>query len=292
MQSKTLYGAKGRAAVGALVPGVVSVVILANLLDGGRLGAFAVLIIAIFGYVVISKAAEVFRPKRIEMDRYGFAYFPALGIPSGKIRWSDVDRFEIKGGSKDRQIVCFHREGDGHGLKKLKLGRDWASTPQDLWGMGLDEAQELLSKQRREALAAGVQSKPLREVETPQRAPVVDDRAKPVVQAKTAELTRSGVVYAETHKAVVPSRTVSLNGERGSSGLFGWVLFAGGMATAGLSLVPFIPLCKQGLCSADIWDFSDYRIWAFATLWTLCLLAVLVGANVIWNPPSSRAPRL
>lgn len=272
MQTETLYGSRGKAVLGAVVPFGVAVVLFVQLMGDSAPGS-GFLVAMAFAAFGIFRAGDLFKPRQLVLDREGFVLHPSFGAQSDKIGWKTVQRFEIKGGSKNKHLVCHYLADDHRTVKTMKLGTDWCLNAAAVWGEDLEKVQGHLTDYHRWAVG---QAEP---VHHPQRSAVVAPKISQ--PAQPAATTRSGVVYAE--KAAPQARRVmpSLNGETKSIKGLGVALLAVGAGVAALSVIPFMKACHQGLCQRGLWDMGDYRIWLFATLWTVCLLAVVAGGMIL-----------
>lgn len=279
MQTETLYGSRGKAVLGAVVPFGVAVVLFVQLMGDSAPGS-GFLVAMAFAAFGIFRAGDLFKPRQLVLDREGFVLHPSFGAQSDKIGWKTVQRFEIKGGSKNKHLVCYYLADDHRTVKTMKLGTNWCLNAGAVWGEDLEKVQGHLTDYHRGAMG---QAEP---VHYPQRPAVVASKISQ--PAQPAATTRSGVVYAE--KAALQARPVtpSLNGETKSIKGLGVALLAVGAGVAALSVVPFVKACHQGLCQRDLWDMGDYRIWLFAALWTVCLLAVLAGGMILSVERSDR----
>ena len=282
MQTETLYGSRGKAAVSAVLPTVVALILFGKMIGDGSLGSFGFLIllgVAIFGF---GRAGDLIKPRQLVLDREGFVFHPSFGSAAEKIRWKDVKSFEIKGSNKNSYLACFYLAEDQAEVKKMKLGQGWSLSADSLWGASLEQVRGHLADYHRNMVGQGIP------VRTASPSAVPSQTSRPSVPATisqpdrpVAAATRSGVVYAEPVRASTKAPMPVLNGDTGSSKGLGWALLVGGVAAVVLSIVPFMSVCKKGLCSAGLWELGDYRIWGFAILWTVCLLAVLVGGKLI-----------
>lgn len=279
MQTETLYGSRGKAVLGAVVPFGVALVLFVQFLGDSAPGS-GFLVAMAFAAFGVFRAGDLFKPRQLILDREGFVFHPSFGAQSDKIDWKRVQRFEIKGGSKSKHLVCHYLADDHSTVKTMKLGTDWCLNAGAVWGEDLEKVLGHLTDYHRRAVGQA------EAVHYPQKPPAVAPKISQ--PAQPAATTRSGVVYAE--KAAPQTRSImpSLNGETKSITGLGVTLLAVGAGVAALSVVPFVKACHQGLCQRDLWDMGDYRIWLFAALWTVCLLAVLAGGMILSGERSDR----
>lgn len=285
MQTETLYGSRGRALLGALVPVGAAVLLFGNMLGDNGMGSFGLLIVLGLAAYGIARAGDLYKPRQLVLDREGFVFHPSFGAESEKVRWSDVRSFEIKGNNKNKHLVCLHLADDQRTISTMKLGTDWCLKADDLWGVSLDKVEAHLSDYHRKAAGQAV---PVRSVNRP--APVPPFAVPPVAaqSTKTAAVTRSGVVYAERMEATSKPAMPSLNGQETSLKGLGLGLMGAGIIVAALSVIPFVEACKRGLCSVGFWEMGDYRLWLFASLWTVCLLVVVGGWTLVSSARSTK----
>lgn len=285
MQTETLYGSRGRALLGALVPVGAAVLLFGNILGDNGMGSFGLLIVLGLAAYGIARAGDLYNPRQLVLDREGFVFHPSFGTESEKIRWNDVRSFEIKGKDKKKHLVCLYLADDQRTISTMKLGTDWCLKADDLWGVSLDKVEAHLSDYHRKAAGQGV---PVRSVN---RSTTVPPTTVPPVAAQssqTAAVTRSGVVYAERVAATPKPAMPSLNGQETSLKGLGLGLMGAGIVVAALSFIPFVQACKRGLCSVGLWEMGDYRLWLFASLWTVCLLAIIAGWKLVGSARSMR----
>lgn len=295
MQTETLYGSRGRALVSALVPVGAAVLLFGNLLGDNRMGSFGFLVILGLAAFGIVRAGDLINRRQLVLDRDGFVFHPSFGTESEKIRWNDVRSFEIKGSNKHKHLVCLHLSDDQRTVSTMKLGTDWCLDADSLWGVSLDKVQGHLSDYHRKAAGQGVpvrsvnRSATVSPVAVPSEvAPSMATKSVAAQPVQTAAVTRSGAVYAERPAATPRPTMPSLNGQETSLKGLGLGLIGAGMVVAALSLIPFIVACKRDLCSVGLWEMGDYRLWLFATLWTVSLLVVVAGWKLVSSARSTR----
>ena len=292
MQTETLYGSRGRALLGSLVPVGAAVLLFGNMLGDNGMGSFGLLIILGLAGYGIARAGDLYKPRQLVLDREGFVLHPSFGAESEKIRWSDVRSFEIKGNNKNKNkhLVCLHLADDQRTISTMKLGTDWCLKADDLWGVSLDKVEAHLSDYHRKAAGQGLPVRSVNRSTTVPSTRVPPFAAPPVISqpAQTAAMTRSGVVYAERMAPTSKPAMPSLNGEGTSLKGLGLGLMGAGIVVAALSVIPFVQACKRGLCSVGFWEMGDYRLWLFASLWTVCLLAVIAGWKLVGSTRSTK----
>ncbi|MEG2731213.1 hypothetical protein, partial [Brevundimonas sp.] len=257
----------------SLVPLLVTLFIVSQVFRGTGSGP-SFFIVAVFLLLGIARIGDLVRPRQLVLDDSGVTFHPSFKAAHPKIPWSAVRDFAIEG-SKNKLLVLHYV--DGGKIRRLALGTDWCLDDKSLWGVTLVGALLHVSDYHQRAVAyAGGRHAPPSSVVAPLRT-----SPPKVAQPLQPATTRSGVVYAE--KAAPQTRPVSpsLNGETKSLKGLGVALMVVGGGVSVLSVIPFVKACNQGLCGQGLWDMGDYRIWLFATLWTVCLLAVVAGGMIM-----------
>ena len=222
------------------------------------------------GAVVLGlwEGREVVQPRQLLLDRQGLIFKPSFGIQQGPIAWQSVGSFEIVKKNKREVLICYYRE-EGEPAKSLNLGGNWCLNEKDWWPSS--NANVLAYLQHYARTGTSPASKPVPASRKPVQSAAEARTTRPV-----ATQTRSGVQYPDR----LPGKLVEHRNKSTGKGA-GWGLLLAGVAIGGISLVPFMQACRQGLCAGDLWNVSDVRIWVFAGIWTLSLLLIAIGAKLL-----------
>ena len=276
MQSEVIRYSRLGVLVAALGPAFAAVVLLRTL-GSGSVSFIPMVVGGVFALFFLYYVAEVIKPRELELDSAGFTYRPTFGT-STRVDWGDVSAFSLTG-KKNRVLVCEYRDAASGAVKQLKLGEFWALPDSGLWYASSDKVMRWIGERRQSATQRTL---PRTSQASSGNTPAKPRTTKPVQSGGVAVSARSGVTYASSKAPAEPKPQMPiLNGDTGAGKGLGWGLLIGGCALGVMSVGPFMAACRSGLCSAGLWEVGDVRIWAFAGLWTLCLLLVIAGGRLI-----------
>ncbi|WP_292052537.1 MULTISPECIES: hypothetical protein [unclassified Brevundimonas] len=233
--------------------------------DAGSVTGFMALGAVVLG---LWEGREVVQPRQMLLDRQGLIFRPSFGMQQGPIAWQSVASFEIVKKNKREVLVCHYRE-ESEPAKSLNLGGNWCLNEKDWWPSSNAAVLDYLQHYARTGMS-------------PASHPVPASRS---VEQRAVEALKTGPVAAQTRSGVqypdrLPGKLVDHRSKRTGKGT-GWGLLLAGVVMGGLTVIPFMQACRQGLCAGDLWNVSDVRIWVFAGVWTLSLLLIALGAKRI-----------
>ena len=276
MQSEVIRYSRLGVLVASLGPALAAAVFLRSM-GSGDFSLIPAVIGGLFALFFAYHFAEVVKPRELELDGRGFTYRPSYGA-SIRVDWDNVLGFSLTG-KKNRVLVCEYRDEASGAVKKLKLGEFWALPDSGLWYASSNKVMDWMGERRQ---SASQRSLPRTAEMTVTKTPAKTRTGPSAQSGDVAVSARSGVSYARSKPpADFRPQMPALNGDTGSGKRLGWGLLIGGGALGVMSVGPFMAACRAGLCSAGLWEVGDVRIWAFAGLWTLCLLLVIAGGRLI-----------